>query len=91
MTSRNIKTASLAAVVSLVCLPAMAASIENKDAEAQTLIITEDGVKNEVVIGAGETVNVCGGGCFVTMPNGDRAALSGGETVQISGGAAIIN
>ncbi|MDZ7823164.1 MAG: hypothetical protein U5K75_03385 [Ahrensia sp.] len=69
---------------------AHAASVSNTDNEARTLIVTENGVKNEVVIAVGETVTLCAGGCFITLPNGDRAALSGGEKVEIVGGAAVI-
>ena len=40
----------------------------------------------EIAIGAGDTVQFCPNGCFVTMPNGDREALNGSETIEISGG-----
>lgn len=65
---------------------AFAASAVNLDAETRTLIVTEDGNRQELAIAAGETVEFCQNGCFVTMPNGDRQALTGGETVEISGG-----
>lgn len=65
---------------------AYAASAVNLDSEPRTLIVTEDGNRQELAIGAGETVEFCANGCFVTMPNGDRQALTGGETVEISGG-----
>ncbi|MCB1379772.1 MAG: hypothetical protein KDK89_15615 [Alphaproteobacteria bacterium] len=67
---------------------AHAASITNKDDKAQTLVITEDGAKSEIAVGPGETINACNGGCFITMPNGDREALSGGETLEIVKGRA---
>ena len=68
----------------------MAASIVNKDAEIHTLVVTEEGTRSELTLGAGETVEFCRQGCFVTMPNGDREALTGGESIEISGGKASI-
>ncbi len=65
---------------------ALAASAINNDGEARTLIVTEGGNRAELVVGAGETVDFCPDGCFVTMPNGDREALTGSETIEISGG-----
>lgn len=59
----------------------MAASAVNLDSEPHTLIVTENGGRNELTIGAGETVEFCANGCFVTMPNGDRQALTGSEIV----------
>ena len=64
----------------------MTASAVNKDAEPRTLIVTEGGSKTELALAAGETVEFCPAGCFVTMPNGDREALTGSETIEISGG-----
>ena len=69
---------------------AQAASAVNLDAEPRTLIVTENGSKSELSIAAGETVEFCSGGCFVTMPNGDREALTGTETIEISGGVGKI-
>ncbi len=83
-------------VSTLVALAAMtaaaqAASVTNKDAEARAIVVTEDGVKSEIVLGAGETATFCAAGCFVTLPNGDRAALTGAEVVDIVDGGAVIN
>jgi len=69
---------------------ASAATITNKDGAAVMIVVTEGGQQTEVGVGPGKSVTVCGGGCFVTMPNGDRETLSGGETVEISGGKASI-
>jgi hypothetical protein len=83
----------LSAVLALlVALPgiAQAASITNKDAEPQTVVVTEGADKSELTLGAGETQEFCAAGCFVKMPNGDRVALTGAETVEISGGAATV-
>lgn len=81
-----------AAIIAIIALThgANAASVINRDADAQTLIVTEGADKAELVVGAGETVEFCTSGCFVTMPNGDRQALTGSETVEISGGVASI-
>lgn len=81
-----IAMAVLAAAVS----GAASASAVNKDGEPRTLIVTEGGSKTELSLAAGETVEFCSGGCFVTMPNGDREVLTGSETVEISDGVARI-
>ena len=69
---------------------AYAASAINHDSEPRTLIVTEGDSKTELAVAAGETVQFCPAGCFVTMPNGDREALSGSEVIEISGGQAKI-
>jgi len=81
-----IAMAVLAAAVS----GAASASAVNKDGEPRTLIVTEGGSKTELSLAAGETVEFCSGGCFVTMPNGDREVLTGSETIEISDGVARI-
>ncbi|PSJ54998.1 hypothetical protein [Kumtagia ephedrae] len=82
-------------VVAAACLltlgnAAHAASAVNLDAEPRTLIVTEGGSRSELSLAAGETVEFCSSGCFVTLPNGDREALTGTETIEISGGVAKI-
>jgi hypothetical protein len=91
MTSKLVKLAGTALILVSGVSFSNAASLENKDSDTQTITVTEDGVRNELAIAAGEVINFCAGGCFITMPNGDRAALSGNESVQIVDGAAIIN
>ncbi len=76
-----VATALLAAITS-----AGAASVVNRDSETRTLVVTEGGSKSELALAAGESTDFCPNGCFVTMPNGDLAALSGGETVEIVDG-----
>ena len=73
------------ALLALVA-PAVAASALNRDDEPRTLIVTEGASKSELALAAGETVDFCPNGCFVTMPNGDIEALTGGETLEILGG-----
>jgi len=66
----------------------LAASATNTDSEPRTIVVTEGGTQSELLIAAGETVQFCQNGCFVTMPNGDREALTGGEAIEITGGRA---
>ena len=85
----------LKSVVAAIALMAatgvsQAASVVNLDQKSYTLIVSEGGSKTELALSAGETVEFCASGCFVTMPNGDREALTGGETVEISGGVAKV-
>ena len=82
----------VAAFAMLSCLAggAMAASVTNGDGEAVLLVVTEGGQQSELAVGPGQTVEFCAGGCFVTMPNGDREALGGSEKITISGGKASI-
>ena len=70
--------------------PAVAASVTNKDADTQVLVIVEDGSRVEVALEPGSTETICPSGCFLTLPNGDRIALNGGEDVEIEGGAASV-
>jgi hypothetical protein len=69
---------------------ALAASATNLDSEPRSLLVTEGGNQTELVVGAGETVEFCLTGCFVTMPNGDREALTGSEIIEIANGVAKI-
>lgn len=70
---------------------AAAATVTNGDGDAVLLKVTEGGQQSELAVGPGQTVEFCASGCFVTMPNGDREALSGSEKVTISGGKATVN
>lgn len=74
-----------------LALPAHAATISNSDDEPHTIVVTEQGVRSEIVVPAGEVLSFCLSGCFIILPNGDRAALFGPEAVEIVGGEAIIN
>lgn len=84
------KTMILALALAVSTGGAMAASVVNRDAEPVSLVVTEGGTKAELSVAPGETVQFCNSGCFVTMPSGDREALTGGETLEISGGKAQI-
>ncbi len=84
------KSFFLCTVLAFAATPAHAATISNNDGEAYLLKITEGGQRSEVGLPAGGKLTVCPSGCFLTLPNGDREALSGGETVEISGGKASI-
>ena len=85
-----LKFSLAAAAIFAVSGHSFAASAVNLDSEPRTILVTEGGNQSEIAIGAGETIDFCPGGCFVTMPNGDREALTGSETVEISGGVGRI-
>ena len=78
-------------VLALTSGQALAASAVNKDSEVRVLVVTEGSGRTELPIASGETVEFCPNGCFVTLPNGDREALTGSETIEIVGGRARIN
>lgn len=86
----NTKLAAAIAAFMLVSANAQAATLVNKGAEAVTVVVTEDGQKNEVTAGPAETVEFCLAGCFVTLPNGDRQALTGSEVVEIDGDTVLV-
>ena len=65
---------------------ASAAVLENRDADAVRVTVSENGVRTEVEIAAGTTTTVCEDGCFVTFPDGDMLPLTGAETVAIENG-----
>lgn len=93
MRRRCNKPNRIAAAVSAVLATsgtAGAATLINKDTGSYTVLVTEDGVKNELAIAAGETIIFCNGGCFLTLPNGDKAVLGGPETVEIVNGEAVV-
>ena len=69
---------------------AVAATVTNRDAVAQVVSVTTKVGKVDVVVKSGETLELCPDGCFVTFPNGDKAALSGAETIEIHDGAGHI-
>lgn len=71
-------------------VPALAATVTNKDSKTQVLVIVEGGSRAEVAVEPGATETICPAGCFVTLPNGDRVGLEGGETVELEGGSASI-
>ena len=78
------------ATLGLSAAAASAATVVNMDDKDYMLTVTEGGERSEVGLGAGQTLSLCNAGCFLTLPNGDREALSGNETVEISGGRAKI-
>ncbi len=74
----------------LVAGSGFAASIHNAGSSAVVLVVVEDGNKAEVALDAGGSDVICASGCFLTLPNGDRIGLAGGETVEIKDGVATI-
>lgn len=74
----------------LVAGPGLAASVLNTGSSAVTLVVVEDGNRMEISVDAGGSDTICTSGCFLTLPNGDRIGLTGGETVEIKDGVATI-
>lgn len=85
---KNVLIAILA--LPLTATTVMAASAVNKDSETRTIVVTEGSSRTELPIAPGDSVEFCPNGCFVTLPNGDREALTGSETIEIIGGQAVI-
>lgn len=82
---------AVALLISIISVgSAFAASVTNGDASAQTIVVTEGSSKTQLQVGAGETVDFCSSGCFVTFANGDREALTGAETIEIKNGKVSI-
>ena len=80
-----------AAVALAMPMGAVAATVTNSDETEHTLVVSEGGSQSEVTIGPGETVEICPQGCFVTMPNGDREVLEGGETLHIEASRSVFD
>ena len=85
--SRSLAAACMAAASSF---PALAATVTNRDAVPRLVSVTTTIGKVDVVVKAGETLGLCPQGCFMTFPNGDKEALSGGETIEILDGVGRI-
>ncbi|MFN3549418.1 MAG: hypothetical protein ACK4U0_18180 [Mesorhizobium sp.] len=77
-------------VLLAISSPVLAASALNNDTEVRVLVVTEGSKQEELAIAPGQTVQFCFSSCFVTMPDGDRFALSGNEVIEITGGRARI-
>lgn len=86
---KKIVAATLLMMVATVA-QAASATLVNRDGEAQVVTVTEGSNRVEVSVDPEQSVDFCPAGCFVTLPNGDRQALEGGETIEIRGGAAFI-
>jgi len=83
-TARRTQKLFIAATMAItVAMPAIAATVTNRDDTTQTLIVTEGGEQVQLSIGPGESIEICPTGCFVTMPNGDREVLTGTERLEI--------
>lgn len=77
-------------VVMAFAVQADAASITNGDTSAIVLGVVENGNRLDVAIEPGASETICPGGCFITLPNGDRLGLGGSEDVQILNGSAVV-
>lgn len=69
---------------------AFAASVVNNGSSAVVLQVVEGGSRVELAVEAGASESFCPSGCFVTLPNGDRIGLEGGETIEIKDGAVTV-
>jgi hypothetical protein len=78
--------ASMCALPLVTAGEAMGATLTNLDAEPFLLTVTERGMRTELTVLTGQTLEFCFDGCFVALPNGDRHVLTGTETIEISGG-----
>jgi hypothetical protein len=74
----------------LVAGQAFAASVHNAGSSAVVLVVVEDGNRTELSLDAGGSDVICASGCFLTLPNGDRIGLAGGENVEIKDGSVSI-
>jgi len=81
---------SLVAVSLTTAWQAYAASVTNKGDTAIVLTIVEGGNRVDLALDAGASDTICPTGCFITLSNGDRLGLEGGETIEIKNGAATI-
>ncbi|MDI7863619.1 hypothetical protein MRS76_16810 [Rhizobiaceae bacterium n13] len=69
---------------------ATAASVTNTDSQTVVLVVVEDGKRVEIELQPGDQQTICASGCFVTLPDGDRIGLEGGENVEIVNGSAVV-
>ncbi|PYB75306.1 hypothetical protein [Rhizobium wuzhouense] len=87
----RVVTGAFSVIVSVLAAGfASAASVHNAGPSSVVLVVVEDGNKMEVPIDAGGSETICPAGCFLTLPNGDRIGLAGGETVEIVDGVATV-
>ena len=74
----------------LFVMPAFAITLTNQDGQTRQIRITENGARSARDISAGETVQLCEKGCFVTFPDGTLTAYKGNEKIVIrDGGPAL--
>jgi len=78
--------ACLCALPLVAASEAAGATLTNRDPDPFMFTLTERGDRTDVTVPAGQTLEFCLEGCFVALPNGDRAALTGKEVIEISGG-----
>ena len=83
--SRSLSLA-VASLVAVSSIQAVAATVINRDAVPRLVSVTTPVGKVDVLVRAGETLELCPKGCFMTFPSGDKEALSGGETIEILDG-----
>ncbi|MBO3760730.1 hypothetical protein J5J10_05920 [Ciceribacter sp. L1K23] len=77
-------------MISAAAVPAFSATVTNSGSAPVVLVVVEGGNRMEVALDAGQTETICPAGCFLTLPNGDRVGLEGGETVDVKDGSATV-
>ncbi|MGN6584211.1 MAG: hypothetical protein ACTHJV_10950 [Rhizobiaceae bacterium] len=83
--ARSYKFALLAVFAIVIAAGgADAASVINKDATSQTIVVDDGHGRSEISIPAGGSVDVCQSGCLVTFPDGENRALTGAEIIEIT-------
>lgn len=80
----------VAAALVLGAGTASAASVTNTGDKSVVIIVVEAGKRASFTVDAGASQSICGGGCFVTLPNGDRLGLLGDEQIDIKNGSATV-
>ena len=90
---KNVLKSGLVTIGAVLCAAtsAWSASVTNSGSASIVLVVVEDGNRLEVPLEAGTSESICPTGCVITLTNGDRLGLQGGESVDIKDGVAIIN
>lgn len=83
----ELRRALLAGALSASLMTAASgAEISNIGAEDLTIVVTEKGVRTELVVKAAETLMFCNTGCFVLFSTGTILPLKGPEKVEVKDG-----
>ena len=82
----GIALACLCALPLVAVGEAMAATLTNSDPEPFMFTMTEGDNRTDVTVLSGQTLEFCLEGCFVALPNGDRAALAGRSVMLVTSG-----
>ena len=67
----------------IFCSVGHSATIKNTDTKVQNIIIAEGAERRNVALQAGQQLDICVQGCFITVASGDEYALTGSEIIEI--------